>query len=83
MAACGAANWLLVGPATTKTMRLRKQQETREGRKYYDSGPKSEEMKALNARFGKLHGVSSLVNLVEVVVTVVYGISLARRFIRV
>src|ERR1700712_4683565 len=66
MALCGLTNWLLLGPMTTSTMKTRKHQETRDGKKYYDPGPKSKEMEALNTKFSVLHGVSSLVNMVEV-----------------
>jgi hypothetical protein len=60
----GLVNLAYVGPQTTEIMKLRKHQETRDGKKSYDAGPHSEEMKALNKRFGMLHGISSLVNLV-------------------
>lgn len=79
MNACGLANWLIVGPMTTKTIRERKHQETRDGKKYWDSGPKSEAMQKLNKKFSALHGVSSLINLVEILITVWYGFVLAER----
>jgi hypothetical protein len=79
MAVCGAVNWCVVGPATTATMRLRKRQETVEGKKYWDQGAKSAEMAALNKRFAVLHGVSSLVNLVGIISTVWYGFVLGDR----
>ena len=79
MALCGVANMLIVGPATTKTMRQRKHQETRDGKKSYDAGPHSPAMKALNKRFGMLHGVSSLLNLVAIVAMVAYGVVLGGR----
>ncbi|KAF2020402.1 hypothetical protein BU24DRAFT_416099 [Aaosphaeria arxii CBS 175.79] len=69
----GAANLLYVGPKTTQIMKLRKHQETRDGKKSYDAGPHSEGMKELNRRFGVLHGVSSLVNLVGLGAMVWYG----------
>ncbi|KAF2201821.1 hypothetical protein GQ43DRAFT_440246 [Delitschia confertaspora ATCC 74209] len=69
----GLVNWWVVGPATTKTMRERKHQETRDGKKSYDAPPHSKEMQALNKKFGMLHGVSSLVNLVAVVAEVWYA----------
>jgi hypothetical protein len=71
--ATSAANLMVVGPATTKIMRERKVQETKEGKKYYDEGPKSEEMLKLNKRFGAMHGISSLLNLVGLLSTIVYG----------
>jgi len=79
MTVCGMSNWLFVGPMTTKTMRTRKHQETKDGKKYYDQGPHSEEMKKLNRKFSTLHGVSSLVNLVEVILTIVYAVTLSKR----
>jgi hypothetical protein len=75
----GLANWAVVGPATTRVMRERKGQEVRDGKKSYDKGPHSEAMRALNSRFGRLHGVSSLVNLGAVLATGYYGVLLASR----
>jgi hypothetical protein len=46
-----------------------------------DKTPKSKEMKALNKKFGKLHGYSSLFNLVTFVATVVYGVHLSARIV--
>ena len=66
-------NLAYVGPQTTEVMRLRKHQETRDGKKSYDSGPHSSEMQSLNRRFGVLHGVSSMVNLVGFGAMVWYG----------
>jgi hypothetical protein len=60
-------------------MKERKHQETRDGKKSYDPAPHSREMLALNRRFGRMHGVSSLLNLAGVVATVVYGFTLAGR----
>ncbi|KAF1999735.1 hypothetical protein P154DRAFT_523057 [Amniculicola lignicola CBS 123094] len=73
MVVSGAVNWVWVGPQTTEVMKLRKHQETRDGKKSYDAGPHSEEMRGLNKRFGVLHGVSSLVNLVGLVAMIWYG----------
>lgn len=78
---CGAINTLVIGPATTKCMRERKHQETRDGKKSYDAGPHSEEMQALNKKFGALHGASVLVNIVGCLTTVWYGFSLAERLL--
>ncbi|KAF2175673.1 hypothetical protein K469DRAFT_609896, partial [Zopfia rhizophila CBS 207.26] len=69
----GLINWAYVGPQTTEVMKLRKHQETRDGKKSYDPPPHSEEMKKLNKRFSMLHGISSLVNLVGIIATVWYG----------
>ena len=79
MTICGMINWLFVGPMTTKTMRLRKWQETKDGKKYYDQGPHSDDMKKLNKEFAVLHGISSLVNLVEIILTIAYGVILSER----
>lgn len=59
-----------------KVMRERKVQETKEGTKYYDEGPKSDAMKKLNSRFGKIHGASALLNLIGLMGTVAYGVVL-------
>ena len=53
--------------------------ETRDGKKSYDPAPHSQEMQRLNRAFGKMHGVSSLVNLGAFIATVWYGFSLAER----
>lgn len=66
-------NLFFVGPATSKIMKERRIQETKEGKKYYDEGPKSEAMQKLNSRFGKVHGISSMLALVGVLATGVYG----------
>ncbi|KAI5853495.1 hypothetical protein BZA05DRAFT_31050 [Tricharina praecox] len=79
--ATSAVNLVAVGPATTAIMRERKAQESKEGRKYYDEGEKSLEMKALNKRFGVMHGVSSLLNLAAFVATVAYGFTLAQKLV--
>lgn len=71
------ANLVWLGPLTTKIMKERKHQETRDGKKSYDPGPHSAEMQRLNKRFGMLHGVSSLTNLVGFLATVLYGATIA------
>ena len=73
------ANKVYIQPATTKTMRERKHQETRDGKKAYDAGPHSDAMQALNRKFGILHGASSLVNIFACIATVWYGFTLADR----
>jgi len=70
---------MFIGPATTNTMKERKHQETKDGKKYWQEGDKSVEMQRLNKRFSVLHGVSSLVNLVGVIATVYYGFVLGDR----
>jgi len=77
----GLLNAAWIGPKTTKTMRERKHQETKDGKKSYDAGPHSPEMRALNKKFGQLHGASTLVNLAGVIATLWYGFSLADRLI--
>lgn len=51
--------------------------ETRDGKKYYDPGEKSDAMKKLNASFGKLHGISSGLNLLGTFAMIYYGATLA------
>ena len=53
--------------------------ETRDGKKSYDAGPHSTEMEKLKRAFGKMHGISSLVNLGALIATMWYGVSLAER----
>ena len=53
--------------------------ETIDGKKSYDPPPHSKEMIALNKKFGKLHGVSSLVNLFAILATLYYGMVLGKR----
>lgn len=81
MFATGVANLVFVGPATTKCMRERKHQETRDGKKSYDPPPHSKEMQELNKKFSRLHGISSLVNIVSLVATIWYGFHLAARIV--
>ena len=77
--ALNAANLLWAGPVTTRIMKERKHQETRDGKKYHEPGPHSKEMQRLNRAFGRMHGVSALTNLVGLGVTVWYGVLLAER----
>lgn len=53
--------------------------ETRDEKKYYDSGPHSSEMERLNKAFSRMHSFSALTNLVGLGVTVWYGFILAER----
>lgn len=53
--------------------------ETRDGKKSYDAGPHSTEMQKLNRAFGRMHGISSLINLGAIIATMWYGVSLAER----
>ncbi|KAJ6627296.1 hypothetical protein B0H10DRAFT_1996437 [Mycena sp. CBHHK59/15] len=57
-----ASNYFIVGPLTSKTMFERMKLEKDEGKSYNEAGV-SDRMKALNHRFGMLHGISSLANL--------------------
>lgn len=53
--------------------------ETKDGKKSYDAPPHSQEMTALNKQFGKIHGLSSLFNLVTFISVVAYGFTLGSR----
>jgi len=53
--------------------------ETRDGKKSYDPAPHSKEMQKLNKAFGRIHGISSLLNLAGYLATAWYGVSLAER----
>ncbi|KAF2101398.1 hypothetical protein NA57DRAFT_35071 [Rhizodiscina lignyota] len=79
MLVTGLANWLWIGPETTRVMRERKHQETRDGKKAHDKGPQSPEMQKLNKSFMRLHGASTLVNLSGFVAMVAYGFTLGAR----
>ncbi|CCM01621.1 uncharacterized protein FIBRA_03682 [Fibroporia radiculosa] len=67
------ANYFVVGPLTSKTMFQRQKLEKEEGKAYNEAGV-STAMKALNSRFGMLHGASSLANLFSVVVLLFHGL---------
>ncbi|KAG0644452.1 hypothetical protein HOY80DRAFT_1013587 [Tuber brumale] len=73
------ANLAVIGPATSKIMHKRKVQETKDGKRCYDEGPKSKEMAALNRRFGVMHGTSSLINLIGLAATGWYGVVLGNK----
>lgn len=79
--ATSLANMVVVGPATTKCMRERKHQETKDGKKSYDPPPHSEAMQAYNKKFAQLHGVSSLLNIFGCIATVWYGVYLGDRML--
>lgn len=53
--------------------------ERKDGKKSYDPPPHSQEMAALNKKFGKLHGISSLLNLTTFIAALIYGITLSKR----
>ncbi|SMQ50139.1 unnamed protein product [Zymoseptoria tritici ST99CH_1A5] len=73
------ANLVWLGPATTKVMKERKHQETRDGKKYYDAGPKSPEMQRMNSSFNRLHGAASVANLIGLGGLLVYAFTLAEK----
>jgi len=75
----GIINMAYVGPATTRIMKERKHQETKDGKKSYDPAPHSKNMQTLNKSFGRMHGISSLVNLVCLIATAAYGVTIAGR----
>ena len=53
--------------------------ETRDGKRYYEAGPKSEEMQKLNSSFTYLHSAASLSNLVGTGAMILYGFVLAEK----
>jgi len=58
-------NYFIVGPMTSKIMFQRHRLEKEEGKSHNEPGV-SAEMKMLNRKFGGLHGISSLANLMAV-----------------
>ncbi|KAL0576574.1 hypothetical protein V5O48_005406 [Marasmius crinis-equi] len=66
-------NYFVIGPLTSKTMFQRHKLEKEEGKSYNEPGV-SQEMKALNRRFGSLHGISSLANLWAVIALGFHGL---------
>lgn len=66
-------NQLVVGPMTSSTMFQRHKLEKEEGKNYNDPGV-SDQMKALSAKFGMLHGISSLANLGAVIALTFHGL---------
>ena len=79
MFSTGLVNLAYIGPQTTKVMKERKHQETRDGKKSFDPPPHSAEMQRMNKRFSILHGSSSLINMVGCFATLWYGFYLADR----
>ncbi|OAA38890.1 hypothetical protein NOR_06543 [Metarhizium rileyi] len=75
----GLVNLVVLLPATVKIMKDRRGQVKRDGKEWYEPGPHSEEMRALNKKFGMLHGISSLLNLATFVSALVYGFTLGSR----
>ncbi|KAI0386092.1 hypothetical protein F5Y04DRAFT_243339 [Hypomontagnella monticulosa] len=79
MCAAGLLNWAYLLPETNKITALRREQEKKDGKASYDKPPHSKEMTALNKRFGKIHGISSMANLITLIATVLYGINISSR----
>ncbi|KAI2783020.1 hypothetical protein F4815DRAFT_461606 [Daldinia loculata] len=77
----GLVNLVYLLPETNKITALRREQEKKDGKASYEKGSHSEEMTALNKKFGQLHGISSLANLITVIATVAYGINLSSRLV--
>lgn len=76
--AMAVLNLFIFGPRTSKAMMDRVHQETRDGRKYNDE-EQSDEMKLVNRRFSKAHAMSIHFNLIAVLATVWYGVSLGSK----
>jgi len=66
-------NYFVIGPLTSKTMFQRQKLEKEEGKVHNDPGV-SADMRALNHRFGALHGISSLANLGAVIALGFHGL---------
>ncbi|KAI0481097.1 hypothetical protein GGR56DRAFT_628874 [Xylariaceae sp. FL0804] len=79
--ATGLVNLVYLLPETNKVTAKRRDQEKKDGKQSWEGPPHSKEMAALNKQFGQLHGISSLLNLVTLVATVVYGFSLSSRLV--
>ncbi|KXJ97616.1 hypothetical protein Micbo1qcDRAFT_192029 [Microdochium bolleyi] len=75
----GLVNLVYLLPETNKITAKRRAQETKDGKRSWDAPPHSEEMTTLNREFGKIHGVSSLLNLVTLGATLFYGFQLGAR----
>ncbi|PHH80203.1 hypothetical protein CDD82_1916 [Ophiocordyceps australis] len=75
----GLANLAVLLPATVDVMKQRRGQVKRDGKDWWSEGPHSEEMRALNKKFGMLHGISSLLNLGTFAAAVAYGFTLGAR----
>ncbi|KAK9465008.1 hypothetical protein V1512DRAFT_267071 [Lipomyces arxii] len=69
-------NLVYFGPWTVKIMTMRKAQETKEDKKYYEADV-SADMKKLNKEFGMVHGISTIFNLGTLIASAVYGFILA------
>lgn len=78
----GLLNMVVLSPLTRKVMELRKKQEGIDGKSCKDPNP-SADMKALNMRFGKIHGVSVLLNMAAFLALTFYGVVLTDGFLNV
>ncbi|KAM0346459.1 hypothetical protein ACHAPU_005524 [Fusarium lateritium] len=83
MAVTGALNLTVLLPLTMDVMKQRRGQVKRDGKEWYAEGPHSDEMKVLNRKFGMLHGISSLLNLVTFAAAIGYGFTLGGRVMSV
>ncbi|KAG8943426.1 hypothetical protein FRC04_002891 [Tulasnella sp. 424] len=72
-----ALNWLYLGPLTSSLMFKRHKLERAEGKSYTDPTV-SDEMKALTKKFGALHGISSLTNLISILGMTFHGLWIAK-----
>ncbi|TPX12059.1 uncharacterized protein E0L32_007174 [Thyridium curvatum] len=81
MLGTGLVNLLVLLPATQRVMAARRDQEKKDGKKSWDPPPHSQEMAALNKNFGKLHGISSLLNLSNFIAALIYGVTLSARLL--
>ncbi|KAI0907967.1 hypothetical protein F4823DRAFT_625938 [Ustulina deusta] len=77
----GLTNLVYFLPETNKVTAQRRQQEVKDGKQSRDKTTQSKELKTLNKKFGKLHGYSSLFNLITFIATVVYGVHLSARIV--
>ncbi|KAF3393015.1 putative mitochondrial outer membrane protein [Talaromyces pinophilus] len=75
----GLVNLLYLTPKVGRVIKERFLQESIDGKKAYDAPPHSQKMTELNKRFGKLHGVSSLLNMGALIATIAYGVYLGGR----
>ncbi|EEA20655.1 hypothetical protein TMatcc_000649 [Talaromyces marneffei ATCC 18224] len=75
----GLVNMFYLTPLVGKVIKERFQQESIDGKKAYDAPPHSQKMTELNKRFGKLHGLSSLLNMGALIATIAYGVYLGGR----
>ncbi|KAF4121180.1 hypothetical protein GMORB2_2142 [Geosmithia morbida] len=77
----GFINLAVMLPAVTQLIQARQGQSKRDGKDWYAEGPHSDEMVALNKKFGAMHGLSSLINLATFISAITYGFTLAGRLL--